>query len=41
MLGTKLFTFEGKMEWIELGPIVVEETEGTAFVSRLGDADPK
>ena len=41
MLGNELSTIEGNMEWIGLGPAVVDETEGTPLVSRLGDADPK
>ena len=41
LLGNKLSTTEGKTEWIERGPTVVEETEGTPLVATLGDADPK
>ena len=41
LLDNELSITEGKTEWIELGPTVVEETEGTPLVSTLGDADPK
>ena len=41
LLGNELSPAEGKIEWIEPGPTVVEEAEGTPLVFTLGDADSK